>query len=283
MKKLNPSFPTSEHEKIVNIMTDYFKSDPRIFAVVLEGSLARGQAVIGSCVDLGIFIYPDDMGKFFRREETRKRIADYAKMGGKTQRYWGESPDSRRDIEMEHEIEFEDSLVDVDLLFRSDIPRLRNQLGICQDQFDLGVGNLFVYCIPLYERDNTYKSLAKKYLPFYDDEIRKERLEGTRKEFDQRIQKIKWLADRGQLFDCYSQLLLSFKIFLQHLFIKERKYPISYKKWIKYQITDILHKPELYEKLTGVLALRPSSEVMKTNADLLNSLMEQYGVSLEEL
>lgn len=103
------SFPTLEHEKITNMITDYFKSDPRVFAVVLHGSIARRQAVIGSCVDLCIFIYREHMEEFFRREETHKRIADYANMGGKTGWYWGKYYGPRKDQEIEHQIQFENN------------------------------------------------------------------------------------------------------------------------------------------------------------------------------
>jgi len=146
------------------------------------------------------------------------------------------------------------------------------------DGFELEIGNDFVYCLPLYERDDTYKSLARKYLPYYGDDIRKERLEATRKEFEDRIKKAKWLAERGLLFNALSTLQFSSKIFLQHLFIKRRVYPIKYDKWVKYQIVDILHEPELYKKLVEIHTIpKLTNKFLMAKADLLHNLMQKYG------
>ena len=263
-------FPSSKHERILNKMVNYFKLDARIFAIILHGSLARGQADVSSCIDLGIFVYQDHMEDFFTSKEIRKRAADYGKMGGKL---WVSSGIQ----ELPEIVKFGN--ISVDILFRNEnIRRYKDQVGICNDNFDVTIGNLFVNCVPLFEQDDTYKLLKKQYLPFYSEEIRKERLEGTRKEFNYRIDKAKWLAERGLLFNSLTTLHVSFTIFLQNLFIKKRVYPIYYTKWIKYQVVDILNEPELYEKLVQVFTIeRLSESVLKRNANLMYNLMEEYG------
>lgn len=37
------------------------------------------------------------------------------------------------------------------------------------------------------------------------------------------------------------------------MFISERKYPLAYNKWIKYQLTKILNKPDIYQDTVKVL------------------------------
>jgi len=267
--------PSPAYDKIIEKMVDYYKSDSRVFAVVLFGSLARGQGVPGSNIDLVVFVYPKDFKSFFKIENTHKRVDDYIKMGGKPNYYLGATCGPRTGQETEYSIDFND--IRVNLMFRDDIPRLRDQVGICVDHFELDIGNYFVYCLPLYERDDTYKSLARKYLPYYGDDIRKERLEATRKEFDYRIERAKKMAERGLVFNSISQLYISFAILLQHLFIRKRKYPIYYRKWIKSQIVDILHEPELYEQLLQIYAIpKLTSEILKAKADLLHNIMQKY-------
>lgn len=283
------SFPSHMHESALNKVTRYFKSDPRVFAVLLMGSLARGQGSIGSSIDLVVFIDTDYMKEFFKTEELRRRATYFEKMGGKVhriilpeaERQKGKHASTvRGEYEGEYGIDFDN--VRVDLVYKDGFIRLKDQLGICLDNFEPDVGNYLAYCVLLYERDDTYKSFAKKYLPFYDEEIRRERLEATRKEFDYRIWEAKQLAEKGVLFNSLSTLLLSriscAAFFLQHLFIKKRKYPISYRKWLKYQIVDMLHEPELYEKLTQLFTIeRLSGEVLRKKADFLHNLMEEYG------
>jgi len=280
--QLNPSLPSplkKKYENIICKLTNYYKLDSRIFAVVLFGSLARRQAIPSSCIDLVVFVKPQYYKNFFYVEETRERIADYAKMGGKAQRFWGATCGLRMGREVEHTIDFNDAVVD--LLFRADMVRMRDQSSICSDRFELEIGNYFVYCLPLYEQDDTYQLMAKRYLPFYDDEIRKQRLKATRKEFDYRIYRIKKMANRELYFYCNRLFDFAFKIFLQHLFIKKRKYPYFYEKWIKQQVTDILNEPELYEKLAQTLIMpRISPENFKAKADILRNLMREYGAKV---
>lgn len=277
--QLNPSIPPQlqkNYEDVICKMTNYYASDPRVFAVVLFGSLARGQAVAGSSIDLAVFVYPEYSSIFFDAEETRKRIVDYTKMGGKPHYFWGETCGPRLGKETEYAVDFND--IRVDLMFRDDIARSRDQLGICMDQFELGVGNLFVYCVPLYKRDAIYDLLAKKYLPFYNEDIRKERLDATSKEFEYRIQKSRWMAEREELVNGLFTLQMSFRIFLQHLFIRRRKYPIHYRKWLAHQIVDILHEPDLHEKIKQLFTLREfSGDGLKIKSAFVYDMMAEFG------
>jgi len=62
------------------------------------------------------------------------------------------------------------------------------------------------------------------------------------------------------------------------VFIKQRKYPIDYCKWLKEQCASILAMPELYPKLAAIIE---DTKLSKTGIDkkavMLEQLMQQYG------
>lgn len=50
------AFPNERYRDVLEKMVKYFEALPGVFAVILTGSLARGKAVEGSCIDLSVFI-----------------------------------------------------------------------------------------------------------------------------------------------------------------------------------------------------------------------------------
>jgi hypothetical protein len=115
-------------------------------------------------------------------------------------------------------------------------------------------------------------------LPFYDDALRIIRLKGTAEEFGYKIWKTKWLAERGECFAALDALLEAQRIFLQHLFIKERKYPIDYVKWLREQCSQILAMPELYQELTRIVdKVELTENGIFERSNLLEKLFIRYG------
>jgi hypothetical protein len=105
----------------------------------------------------------------------------------------------------------------------------------------------------LYERGPSYERLRRKYLPFYGQRLREARLRATAEEFRYKIWKAQWLARRDEFHAALDTLLEARRILLQHLFIKMRKYPIDYTKWIKEQCDQILGMPQLYRELRSTI------------------------------
>jgi hypothetical protein len=152
-----------------------------------------------------------------------------------------------------------------------------NSFDITRDEFETTVGNLLVYSIPLYQKGKKFQRLRQKYLPFYDYRLRSIRLKGTAEEFSYKIWKTRWLAERGECFATLEALLESQRIFLQHLFIKERKYPIDYTKWLKDQCTEILAMPKLYPELISIInGIELTKNCIFEKSNMLEKLFRRY-------
>jgi hypothetical protein len=224
--------------------------------------LARGKAVEGSCIDLFIFLGERHFDTL--APSLKLRAEAYSRLGGRICYYEGD---------VEGGVLIGDIRVDVGFASDVEVPQTENSFDITRDEFETTIGNLFVYSVMLYEKGTRYDELKEKYLPFYDDELRKIRLAGTRKEFAYKVWKIKWLADRGEYLSSLEALLEAQRIFLQYLFIKKRKYPIDYVKWIKDQCSQILQMPDLYRELVSVVdGIELTKKGLTKKADILERL-----------
>jgi hypothetical protein len=107
------------------------------------------------------------------------------------------------------------------------------------------------------------------------------RLEGTAKELEYKVWKTRWLAKRGEFFAALDALLEAHRIFLQHLFIKERKYPIDYVKWLEEQCSQILKMPALYQELAAsVSGCELTVKAFNERSEALRKLFAKYGSSV---
>jgi hypothetical protein len=224
-------------------MVNYFRACAGTYAIILSGSLARGKAVKGSCIDLFIFLNKREFGLLASR--IKRRTAAYSRMGGRVCYYSGN---------VEGGVIF-DGDIRVDLGFTDGHfdPQYVNPFDVTRDEFETTIGNLFVYARVLYARGSGYKRLRQKYVPFYDPKLRETRLSATVGEFRYKIWKTQWLARRGEYLAAFDTLLESRRIFLQYLFIRNRKYPIDYSKWIEYQCNQILGMPQLYGEIRSTI------------------------------
>ena len=259
-------FPNELYRDVLEKMVRYFEVFPSVSAIVLTGSLARGRAVIGSCIDLCVFL--DKEGYEALASGLKARTKAYSRMGGEVCYYAGE---------VEGGVEFDDIRVDIEFT-DGKFQTGHMSFDIVRDEFETTIGNLLVYCLPLFQKGNKYQRLRSKYLPFLSDALRKEGLAGTESEFSYKIWKTRWLASRGEYFAALVTLLEAKRIFLQHLFIRERKYPIDYVKWLKEQCEAILGMPELYAKLAdAVEGIELNKRGINEKATVLEQMMQQYG------
>jgi predicted nucleotidyltransferase len=263
----NLKYPHEGYKKILTDLVEYFKVYPGVYAIVLTGSLARGKAVKGSCIDLFIFLGKKQFNMLASKIEFRKKA--YSRLNGHICSYEGD---------VEEGIMFGDVRVDIDFTDGNFNPCYENSFDITRDEFETTIGNLLVYSVALHEKGTQYQRLKQKYLPFYDDNLRKARLAGTAKEFNYKIWKTRWLAERGEYFAALDALLEAQRIFLQHLFIEKRKYPIDYVKWLKEQCAQILNMPSLYQELASVInGVELSKKGIFEKSDVLEKLFIRYG------
>ena len=115
--------------------------------------------------------------------------------------------------------------------------------------------------------------MASRWLPYYSDETRRERLTGVVRYCRNNLDHIALYVERGLYFQSFNRFYDAFREFLQALFIANRTYPIAYDKWIREQVEGILRRPELYRRLPDLLEI----------GDLESSALTQKAEQLSEL
>ncbi len=147
------------------------------------------------------------------------------------------------------------------------------------DNFELEIGNIVAYSHPLLEQDDHYQRLREQWLPYYSDDLRRERLAAVRRFCLNNLDHIRLYVCRGLYFQSFHRLYDAFREFLQGLFIAQRRYPIAYDKWIKTQVVDLLGMPDLYEQLPRLLEIgRFEGDEIAERAEALRALAGEHVV-----
>ena len=254
-------YPTPEHEAAAVSVTEFFRGRPEISAVLLACSCARGQASSDSCLDMVALLSPEagsvarsalerDWAGFEREDAA---VAALAQVGAYTH-------------------------VDLDFHDGSFSPAPRGWTS-GPDNFELEIGNVAAYSHPLLEQDDHYQRLREQWLPYYGDELRRERLAAVRRFCLNNLDHIPQYVSRGLYFQAFHRLYDAFREFLQGFFIAQRTYPIAYDKWIKTQVADMLGRPEVYEQLPRLFEIgRFEGDEIAEKAEALRQLVAEHVV-----
>jgi hypothetical protein len=149
------------------------------------------------------------------------------------------------------------------------------------DDFELQVGNFLAYSHPLWQGSDYFKQLKEQWLPYYNEELRLQRLEKVRWFCLNNLHHIPLYIERGLYFQSFDRLYNAYQEFLQALFITRRTYPIAYNKWIYEQLVEILELPELYEQITHLFEINKfESTQIADKAREVEELLNRYA-SLE--
>lgn len=255
-------YPTAQHEFAAEAISRFFSKIPIVDAVILSGSCARGDAVPDSCLDVIILVSEGVLSK------------EYADMD----RLWREFYDSGGVFKALLQVG-RYSHVDLEFINGCFAPKPRDWTS-GPDDFELEIGNTLVYSVPLWERGDRLKLLREMWLPYYGDELRRERLASVRMYCLNNLDHVPLYVDRGLHFQAFKRLYDAFREFLQGLFISRRTYPIAYDKWVRKQVEGILGMPELYGRLVRLLEIDgfESSEI----ADKAQELRILFGDYIEE-
>ncbi|MEP6895861.1 MAG: hypothetical protein ABI986_09670, partial [Chloroflexota bacterium] len=145
------------------------------------------------------------------------------------------------------------------------------------DDFEVEVGNFLAYSVPLWQGTNYLEQLKRQWLPYYDDELRKQRLSMVRWHCLNNLHHIPLYVERGLYFQSLDRLYNAYREFLQALFIARRTYPIAYNKWIQEEVEEILGLPELYKQLTRLFEIKhfESGEIADKALEV-EQLLEKY-------
>jgi hypothetical protein len=251
----SPQFPTPIHQQAAEEVVSFAQTLP-VQAVLLVNSCARGKAIAQSDLDFALLIDPE-------LPTSEQQWLDHAWR----QRYHS-APIFR-------ELQRLGPFVGVHLDFFDGQwnPEIWDEGG-GPDAFEIEIGNRVAYSVPLWENSKMFADLRASWLPYYGEELRRQRLKMVTDAILLDIDRIHSYAQRGLIFYAFDRLYHAFQEFLQALFIAHRTYPIAYNKWIREQVEDWLGLPELYSELPSVLAIEKlQPEKLIEKAEYLRRLL----------
>src|SRR6185503_3099816 len=234
---LQATYPTPEHQTAAETIVDHFVSNYKIDAVVLVNSCARGKATRDSCLDIVVLARPDESRSSLNMMETE----------------WEEFEKTDPAVKALYQVG-RYSVVHPNFIHGVFAPQERDEVA-GPDDFELGIGNFLAYSVPLWEGSDYLAQLKQQWLPYYNDELRQQRLEMVRWHCLNNLHHIPLYVERGLYFHSFDRLYNAYREFLQALFITRRTYPIAYDKWIREQLEEILGLPELYKQLTHLFEI----------------------------
>jgi hypothetical protein len=260
---LGTFYPTREHEaaakSFVRFVTSNFEAD----AVLLVNSCTRGKATRDSCLDIVLLASPAKLSgqlRSLQKEWLRFQETDPAILALRRVGLYSE--------------------VHADFVDGAFAPVERDETG-GPDSFEVEIGNFLAYSVPLWESGDYYSTLKRKWLPYYDDQLRGERLNEVRRFCLNSLHHIAPYVHRGLYFQAFDRLYDGYREFLQALFITSRTYPIAYNKWIKEQVEDILGLAELYARLPRLFEIqRFESLELVGKAEEVEALLHEYAPAL---
>jgi len=253
-----PRFPTSLHRQAAEAIRDFFAARTEVDTVLLVNSCVRGRAVPGSDLDLAVLIKP--------------AVTDSALKG--LEASWAEFR-----MVQPHLTEFQRSgrftKVHLDLFDGRFTPSVWDDGG-GPDAFEIEIGNRVAWSVPLHEAGDEFRRLRDRWLPYYDEDLRRRRLAMAREACAYDLEFLRSCLDRGLYFQAFDRLYKAFQEFLQALFIARRVYPLAYNKWIHEQVADRLRLPDLYRELAPILSIRNvESRETGEKADALGALLDR--------
>ena len=257
--QLQAVYPTPEHRAAAEVITRFFREDFQIDAVLLVNSCARGRATRDSCLDIVALARPERVHEQFKEWE-----AGWAK--------FEETNETIRALKRAGKY----SVVHPDFIDGAFAPRERDEAA-GPDDFEVEVGNFLAYSVPLWQGSDYYEQLKQRWLPYYDEGLRRQRLSMVRHYCLNNLHHIPPYLERGLYFQCLDRLYNAYREFLQALFIARRTYPIAYNKWIREEVEDILGLPELYTRLSHLFEIRQfESGEIGEKAREVERLLEEY-------
>ncbi len=254
-----PSFPTLLHQDTAELVRDYFRKIPNVDTVLVVNSCARGHAVPESDLDFAILVQPDTTPTEIRSIE--KDWLNYSITQPTFFKYKGSN-------QFAH--------LHLDIIDGKYTPTIL-EIGVASDFFEIEIGNQICHSAPMDNSGLYFKALQNKWLPYYDEDLRLQRLTMTRDACQYDLNHIPFFIKRGLYFQAFDILYKAFQEYLQTLFIANKTYPIAYNKWIKEQVVNWLNKPDLYPKLSPILSVsniesNEINEKAKMLGELLNDL-----------
>jgi hypothetical protein len=145
------------------------------------------------------------------------------------------------------------------------------------DSFEIEIGNRVGHGVALWERSTVFTDLRARWLPYYDDQLRRQRLAMVRSSCRLNLERVNAAVARELWFHAFDRLYHAFQEFLQALFIARRVYPIAYTKWVREQVVGWLGLDDLYARLPAILEVSQiESDELGDRAGELLELLEVW-------
>jgi predicted nucleotidyltransferase len=251
-----PNFPTRLHEDVADIVGKYFSKINLVDTVLVVNSCARGVAVAESDLDFAILVKPGTGTTVISEIEnnwsafiaSHKRITAY-----------------KQSNQFAH--------LHLDIINGRYIPTILEP-GVASDYFEIEIGNQICYSAPLSKAGAYFQELQKKWLPYYNKDLRLQRYQMTKNACLYDLDHIPLFIKRELYFQALDILHKAFQEYLQNLFIANKTYPIAYNKWIKEQVIKWLNRPDLYPGLSPILSISNiESDEILGKAEMLRELL----------
>jgi len=150
------------------------------------------------------------------------------------------------------------------------------------DTFEIEIGNRVAHAVPLESAGPLFRELQAAWLPYYQDDVRAERLQMVREACADDLARVAAYVERRLHFQAFDRLVKALQEFLQALFIARRVYPVAYNKWIREQVVEWLGLPELYCELPAILTVANlESDELAERARRLGVLLDGWAVPRE--
>jgi len=225
------------HKDTAEIVRDYFLTDPKVDTILVVNSCARGQAVPESDLDFAVLV----------KSGTSEAEVNNIETGW--QSYMQSHP-----VILKFKQSSRFAHLHLDVIDGNYTPAIW-EIGVVSDCFELELGNQICYSAPMDKIGPYFKELQKKWLPYYNEDLRLNRLTMIKNACEYDMEHIPLFLKRGLYFQAFDILCKAFQEYLQILFIANKTYPIAYNKWIKYQVVNLLNKPDIYPQLSPVLSV----------------------------
>jgi predicted nucleotidyltransferase len=259
MLLLSPAYPTPQHAAAADRVVSLFNRRPEVDTILLMGSCARGKAVVDSCIDILVLCRPQVLA---RSRATLESV-------------WAQHYPSDPVF---HELLNVGAYSNVDLEFIDGVFRQPPHGWTSgADEFELEIANTLAYTVPFGHEGSYYRELKAQWLPYYNEDLRSERLAMVLRYCRNNLDHIPLFAPRELYFQCFKRFYHAFEEFLQALFISRRTYPIAYDKWLHESVVEILGLPDLYARLPRLFEVRDfESQEIVEKAATLRSLVNEY-------
>ena len=232
-----PNFPTKLHHDTAELIRDFFLAISAVDTVLVVNSCARGQAVPESDLDFAILTQPGTTLSEIINIQSSWEI--YLETQQTFLKY-------RQSNQFAH--------LHLDIIDGNYKPANSGN-GEPIDFFEIEIGNQICYSAPMDNAGPYFRKLQNKWLPYYNEELRLQRLTMSRNACKYDLDHIPFFVKRKLYFQAFDILCKAFQEYLQTLFIANKIYPIAYNKWIEEQVAKWLNMPDLYPRLPPILSV----------------------------